>query len=122
MRSLRKLSDKRRKWLKRKMHIRKKINGSADVPRMTVYRSNRHLYIQVIDDLAGHTLASVSTKEEAFKGLKPTVESGQKLGQEIGERLKKKKIEKVVFDRNGYLYHGVVKSIADGARKAGMQF
>jgi large subunit ribosomal protein L18 len=122
MKSLRKLADKRRKWLKRKRHIRKKINGTASLPRMSVYRSNRHLYIQVIDDLAGNTLAAVSTMESDFKGLRPTVENGAKLGLEIGERLKKKKIEKIVFDRNGYLYHGVVKSIADGARKAGIQF
>ncbi|ADK80105.1 50S ribosomal protein L18 [Sediminispirochaeta smaragdinae] len=120
--SLKNVSDKRRKWLKRKRHIRKRINGTAVLPRMSVYRSNRHLYVQVIDDLAGNTIASVSTMESAFKGLKPTVENGAKIGQEIGERLKKKKIEKVVFDRNGYLYHGVVKSIADGARKAGIQF
>lgn len=122
MKSLRKLADKRRKWLKRKRHIRKKINGTASLPRMSVYRSNRHLYIQVVDDLAGNTLAAVSTMETDFKGLRPTVENGAKLGLEIGERLKKKKIEKIVFDRNGYLYHGVVKSIADGARKAGIQF
>lgn len=122
MKDLKKLSDKQRKWIKRKRHIRKKIHGTADQPRLTVYRSNRHLYVQAIDDNAGHTLAAVSTMEGDFKGLKPTVENGAKIGEEIANRLKKQKIEKAVFDRNGYLYHGVVKSIADGARKSGMQF
>lgn len=122
MKDLRKLSDKRRKLLKRKRHIRKKLHGSAEQPRLSVYRSNRHIYIQAIDDNAGNTIATVSTMEGDFKGLRPTVENGEKLGQEIGARLKKKNVEKAVFDRNGYLYHGVVKSIADGARKAGMQF
>jgi large subunit ribosomal protein L18 len=122
MKDLKKLSDKHRRWIKRKRHIRKKLHGSSEQPRLSVYRSNRNIYIQAIDDNAGNTLATVSTMEADFKGLKVNVESGEKLGQEIGARLKKKHIEKAVFDRNGYLYHGVVKSIADGARKAGMQF
>lgn len=116
-----KLNDKDRKRLHRKIHIRKTLSGTGDRPRMTVTRSNKNLYVQVIDDDEGKTLASISTMEKTFATLKPTVETGSKLGEELGKRLKDKKIAKVVFDRNGYLYHGVVKAIADGARKAGIE-
>lgn len=111
-----------RKRDKRKFHIRKKIEGTAIRPRMSVFKSNKYLYVQVIDDATGHTLASVSSLEESLKGVKRNVEGGAKIGEEIGNRLKAKNISQVVFDRNGYLYHGVVKAIADGARKAGVQF
>ena len=114
--------DKRRKRLRRKMHIRKRIRGSAACPRMTVFKSNRHTYIQVIDDDAGHTLATVSSMENELRDLKNTVEDAAKLGETIGERLKKKKITAVVFDRNGYRYHGIVKAVADGARRVGIEF
>jgi len=120
--SVRELSDKLRKRQKRKVHVRKTLSGTQEKPRMTVFRSNRHLYVQVIDDVAGHTLASISTMEEKFRALKPTVETGGVLGEELGKRLMEKNITTVVFDRNGYKYHGVVKAIADGARKAGVQF
>jgi large subunit ribosomal protein L18 len=89
---------------------------------MTVTRSNRALYIQIIDDAKGHTLASASTLEKDFRDIKPTVEGGAKLGEIMGKRLLEKNIKTVVFDRNGYLYHGVVKAMADGARKAGIEF
>lgn len=116
-----KLNDKDRKRLHRKVHIRKTLSGTTERPRMTVTRSNKNLYVQVINDDEGKTLASISTMEKTFATLKPTVETGTKLGEELGKRLKDKKIAKVVFDRNGYLYHGVVKAIADGARKAGIE-
>lgn len=116
-----KLNDKDRKRLHRKVHIRKTLSGTTDRPRMTVTRSNKNLYVQVINDDEGKTLASISTMEKTYSTLKPTVETGSKLGEELGKRLKDKKIAKVVFDRNGYLYHGVVKAIADGARKAGIE-
>lgn len=80
------------------------------------------MYVQVIDDVAGHTLVSCSTLEEQFKGLKNRVEDAFKLGEEVGKRMLEKKIDNVVFDRNGYLFHGVVKGIADGARKSGVKF
>lgn len=119
---LRKMVEKDRKRFKRKTHIRKLISGTAERPRMTVMRSNRALYMQVIDDSKGHTLASVSTLEADLKAIKPTVEGGAQLGEIMGKRLLEKNIKTVVFDRNGYLYHGVVKAMADGARKAGVQF
>ena len=119
---LRKMVEKDRKKLKRKIHIRKKISGKAERPRMTVYRSNRSLSIQIIDDEKGHTLASASTLEKELKNIKATVEGAGQLGEIMGKRLIEKNINTVVFDRSGYLYHGVVKAIADGARKAGLQF
>ncbi len=114
--------DKYRKRAKRKVHIRKHISGTATRPRMTVYRSNSHMYVQVIDDVAGHTLVSASTLEAELRELKNTVADGAKLGEVVGKRLMEKKIDTVVFDRNGFLFHGIVKSIADGARKAGVKF
>lgn len=115
-------SDKNRRHKARKVHVRKKISGNAEKPRLTVYRSNKFLYAQVIDDTKGATLVSASTLEEALKGVKPTIEGGAKLGELLASRLKEKNIGTVVFDRNGYQYHGVVKAIADGTRKGGIQF
>ncbi|WP_422478737.1 50S ribosomal protein L18 [Pleomorphochaeta sp. DL1XJH-081] len=114
--------DKNRKRAKRRVHIRKRISGTATRPRMTVFRSNSHMYVQVIDDVAGHTIVSASSLEAEMRDLKNTVADGAKLGEVVGKRLLEKKIDSVVFDRNGYLFHGIVKSIADGARKAGIKF
>ncbi|MDR1446260.1 MAG: 50S ribosomal protein L18 [Treponema sp.] len=119
---LRKMLDKDRKRLKRKVHIRKRIAGTAEKPRMTVTRSNKSLYIQVIDDARGHTLASASTLEEELRTIKVNTEGAGQLGEVMGKRLLEKNIKTVIFDRNGYLYHGLVKALADGARKAGIQF
>jgi len=119
---LRKMLEKDRKRYKRKVHIRKRVSGTVERPRMTVTRSNRSLSIQVIDDTKGHTLVSASTLEKDLKVIKPTVAGGGQLGEIIGKRLLEKNIKSVVFDRNGYLYHGVVKAMADGARKAGVEF
>ena len=119
---LKKMVEKDRKRLKRKIHIRKRISGTAERPRMTVFRSNRSLYIQVIDDDKGHTLASASTLEKELRKIKVNVEGAGKLGEVMGKRLIEKNIKAVIFDRSGYLYHGVVKAVADGARKAGLQF
>jgi len=117
-----KLNDKDRKRLKRKVHIRKRIHGTSARPRMTVFRSNSNISVQVIDDDAGTTLASVTTLEKDLAAMKANVASGTKVGEEIGRRLKEKNITSVVFDRNGYIYHGVVKAVADGARSAGIEF
>ena len=117
-----KLNDKDRKRLKRKIHIRKRLHGTAERPRMTVTRSNCNLYMQIIDDDAGKTLASISTLEKEFASLKPNTDGAAKLGEEFGKRILDKNIKTVVFDRNGYLYHGVVKALAGGARKAGVEF
>jgi large subunit ribosomal protein L18 len=119
---LRKMLEKDRKRLKRKTHIRKSISGTAERPRMSVTRNNRSLSIQIIDDIKGHTLASASTLEKDLKSLKANVEGAGQLGEIMGKRLLEKNIKKVVFDRNGYLYHGIVKAMADGARKAGIEF
>jgi large subunit ribosomal protein L18 len=119
---LRKTVEKDRKRFKRKVHIRKTISGTAERPRMTVFKSNRSLSIQVVDDSKGHTLASASTLEKELKAIKANVAGAAQLGEVMGKRLIEKNIKAVVFDRNGYLYHGIVKAMADGARKAGVQF
>jgi large subunit ribosomal protein L18 len=119
---LRKMLEKDRKRLKRKVHIRKRISGTAERPRMTVTKSNRNLSIQVIDDEKGHTLASASTLEKELNVIKATVAGAGKLGEVMGKRLLDKNIKQVVFDRNGYLYHGIIKALADGTRKAGIVF
>jgi large subunit ribosomal protein L18 len=119
---LRKTIEKDRKRLKRKVHIRKRISGTAERPRMTVFRSNRALSVQIIDDVKGCTLASASTLEKDLRGIKVTVEGAGQLGEVMGKRILEKDIKTVVFDRNGYLYHGVIKALAEGARKAGVQF
>jgi large subunit ribosomal protein L18 len=111
--------------LKRKKRIRKKVFGSQEKPRLCVFRSTRYIYAQVIDDTAGHTLASASSMEKDAKGH---LEKGNKaavakyIGKIIAERSMEKGIKKVVFDRNGFLYHGRVKAVSDGAREAGLKF
>jgi len=111
-----------------KLRLRKRIAGSEQRPRLTVYRSLAHIYVQVIDDMTGTTVASAATTEPALKsGLKGKTRGSNKagaefIGQTIAERLKEKGITKVVFDRNGYLYHGRIQAVADAARKAGLEF
>ena len=111
---------------RRRVHdrIRKKVLGTAERPRLNVYRSLNHIYVQVIDDLKGETLVSASTaegkKESRTSG--GNVASAKAIGKTIAERAKAKGISKVVFDRGGYIYHGRVKAIADAAREAGLQF
>ncbi len=92
--------------------------------RLVVYRSNNYLYAQVIDDLAGKTLCQANTNEKDFKssGSKKNIEAAKSLGKLIGTRAMEKKVEKVLFDRNGYDYHGRIKALADGAREAGLRF
>jgi len=111
--------------LRRKASIRKKVNGSTERPRLSVFRSSKHIYAQVIDDQLHKTLVTASTLDEVLeptlKGLKKS-EKAEKIGAAIAERCKLKGIEKVVFDRNGYIYHGRVLALADAARKAGLQF
>jgi large subunit ribosomal protein L18 len=117
---MKKIIDKTRKRLKRKASIRKKVKGTTARPRLTVYKSSRYTYVQVIDDDAGATLAAASNLEKEQRQMGNKVAALEKLGLLIGERLKAKNITAVVFDRNGYRYHGKVKAIADGARKAGI--
>ena len=117
-----KMNDKNRKRLHRKIHIRKSLFGTAERPRMSITRSNKNISVQVIDDNEGKTLASISTLEKEFAAIKPNTEGAAKLGEAFGSRLKEKNISKVVFDRNGYLYHGRVKELADAARSGGLKF
>lgn len=102
-----------------KARIRGKINGTAERPRMSVFRSNKAIYVQLIDDLAGHTLAAASSKG-ITEGTK--VEIAAKVGEQIAVKAKEIGVSEVVFDRNGYLFHGRVKSLADAARQAGLKF
>jgi large subunit ribosomal protein L18 len=107
-----------------KMRIRKKISGTAETPRLAVYRSNKQIYVQVIDDLKGTTLLSASSKEKevaATAGIKK-VEQAKLVGKLLAAKCKEKGIETVVFDRSGNKYHGRVKSLADAAREGGLKF
>jgi len=104
-------------------NIRKKISGTPEIPRLSVFRSNREIYVQIIDDEQGHTLTAASSRELSIAGEKATKkEKAAKVGRLIAERAKAAGIEKVVFDRGGYLYHGRVKALADEARKGGLKF
>jgi large subunit ribosomal protein L18 len=106
-----------------KLRIRKVVNGTSDCPRLTVFRSNKQMYVQVIDDVQGRTLVSASSKIEAIANQKVTkIEQAKLLGRLIAERTLEAGINSVVFDRNGYLYHGRVKSLADAAREGGLKF
>ena len=108
----------------RKIRIRKKISGTAERPRLVVFRSNAHIYAQIVDDTCGRSLAQASTLvlAKAEAGLHCNKEGAIRVGKEIARLAKEKNITKVVFDRNGYLYHGRVKAVADGAREAGLEF
>lgn len=119
------LNAKTKARLKRKKRIRKNLAGTQERPRLSVFRSSKHIYAQVIDDTQGHTLVSASSLD---KVVKETPEFENKVavagfvGKLLGERAIKKGIRKVVFDRNGFLYHGRVKAVSDGAREAGLKF
>lgn len=105
-----------------KHRVRRKVTGTAALPRLTVYRSNRGISCQVVDDAAGQTLVAASTKEKSFKGEGTKSDQAREIGKLIAERAKGKEIESVVFDRSGYLYHGRVKALAEGAREGGLKF
>ena len=107
---------------KRKMRIRKKINGTPERPRLVVFRSSKHIYAQIIDDLAGATLASASTLSLEGENIRLTVENAKLVGKKVAEEAIKKSITSVVFDRNGFVYHGRIKAVADGAREGGLNF
>lgn len=107
----------------RHKRIRKKLSGSAGRPRLSVYRSLNHIYAQIIDDLAGRTLAAASSLDDEVQGAhKGNVKTAGAVGELIGKRAAEKGIKQVVFDRSGYLYHGRVKALADAARQAGLEF
>ncbi len=110
---------------RRKQSIRKKVAGTTERPRLSVFRSAKHIYAQVVDDVSGKVLATASTLDETIKGEaagQKKTERAKKVGAAIAFRLKARGIEKVVFDRNGYIYHGRVQALADAAREAGLKF
>ena len=114
--------DSKKARQKRHTRVRAKISGTAECPRLNVFRSLQHIYAQIIDDVAGKTLVAAATNEKDFGGYGGNVEAAKKLGGIIAERALKAGIENVVFDRGGYLYHGRVKALADGAREGGLKF
>ncbi len=120
-----KVELKKKKREKIKMRVRKKVRGTAEKPRLTVYKSNKYIYVQAIDDDGGRTIASASSIEKDFREKQDRtkgIEASKLVGEMIAERLISKGIKKVVFDRNGYKYHGKVKALADGARGKGLEF
>ncbi|CAN5390084.1 50S ribosomal protein L18 [soil metagenome] len=119
------MSTLNRKAVRRRIHfrIRKKVSGTPQRPRLAVHFSNKHVYAQLIDDVAGKTLAAASTAEKGLEGgPSATVATATKIGEAIAERAKSQQIENVVFDRGGFIYHGKVKALADAAREKGLKF
>jgi large subunit ribosomal protein L18 len=116
--------DRKQTRIKRHMRIRRRLNGSAERPRLCVYRSNKHIYVQIVDDASHATLVSASTLDADLKDLKKTWdrESAKSVGALIAKRAKAKGINAVVFDRGGYIYHGRVAAVAEAAREAGLEF
>ncbi len=110
--------------LRRQARVRKKIRGTDARPRLSVFRSNRHIYVQAISDESGRTLAAASTLSPELRelALRPNRSAARMVGELIGKKCKELGIESVVFDRNGFLYHGRVREVAEGARSAGLQF
>lgn len=108
---------------KRKRRLRASIEGTLERPRLSVFRSNQHIYVQLVDDIKGHTLATASTVEEEFREkVGNTLEGAKKIGNVIAKRAIGKNISKIVFDRSGYLFHGRIKALADAAREGGLKF
>ncbi|GAB6184019.1 50S ribosomal protein L18 [Thermodesulfovibrio hydrogeniphilus] len=120
------MRDKRESRERRHKRIRKKVIGTPERPRLCIFRSLNHIYAQVIDDTTGKTLVSASTVEKEMRNIKPgnksNIEFAKKVGELIAERALNSGITKVVFDRAGYKYHGIVKALADAAREKGLQF
>ena len=119
-----KTSSRLLKRQRRKGSIRKNLSGTTERPRLTVFRTSKHIYAQIVDDQTGATVASASTQSKAFKGkgYKGNSDAAAKVGSLIAKAGKKAGVEKVVFDRNGYLFHGRVKALADAAREGGLDF
>ncbi|MDE6035117.1 MAG: 50S ribosomal protein L18 [Ruminococcus sp.] len=114
--------DSNKARLKRHRRVRAKISGTAERPRLNVFRSSKHIYAQLIDDVNGVTLASASSMDKGFEGNGGNIEAARKVGEMIAKNALEKGITDVVFDRGGYLYHGRVKELADGARENGLKF
>ena len=117
-----KKTDRKMERARRHLRVRRKISGTAERPRLCVYRSNTNLYVQVIDDVAGNTIVSASTLDKEVKNKHANKEAAKELGALIAKKAADKKIETVVFDRGGYIYHGVIKELAEAAREGGLKF
>lgn len=120
------MSSKERQRKKRHRHIRRKVSGTGERPRLCVHRSSKNLYVQVVDDTRSHTLFSFSTMDKQFASARPAtggkMSQAEKLGEFYADKLKEKGIQKISFDRGGYAYHGRVKALADSLRQGGIQF
>ena len=114
--------NKKAMRMKRHVRVRGKVSGTSERPRLNVFRSNANIYAQIIDDVNGVTLVSANTLEKDFEGAAGNCEAAKKVGLVLAERAKAKGIEAVVFDRGGYVYHGRVAALAEGAREAGLNF
>ena len=117
--------EKNKIRLRKHARVRKKISGTAETPRLNIFRSSKHIYAQIIDDVSGTTLVAASTPDDALKGkldYKGNKEAAKEVGKLIASKAIDKGIKQVVFDRGGYLYHGRIKELADGAREAGLEF
>ena len=114
--------DTRSQRLKRHKRVRSKVSGTAARPRLNVFRSEKHIYAQIIDDTAGRTLVSASSVEKGFEGSGSNKAAARQVGKTVAERAVKAGIEEVVFDRGGYIYHGRVQELAEGAREGGLKF
>ncbi len=119
---MKRLVEKQKRRLKRKKRIRKTVSGTSIIPRVIIYRSNKYVYVQAIDDISGNTIEAVSNLESENKNIKSNVSEVGAIGKILGEKLKSKNIDQIVFDRNGFKYHGIVKSVAEGIREAGIKF
>ena len=117
-----KKTDRKMERTRRHIRVRRKISGTAERPRLCVFRSNSNLYVQLVDDVAGNTLAQASTLDKEVKTKHANKEAAKEVGTLIAKKAIEKNIKKVVFDRGGYIYHGVVKELAEAAREAGLEF
>ena len=117
-----KIIDKNKSRLRRHKRVRAKISGTAECPRLNVFRSSQHIYAQIIDNVKGVTLVAASSTEKGFEGFGGNVEAAKKVGLMIAEKAKAAGITDVVFDRGGYVYHGRVAALAEGAREGGLNF
>lgn len=115
-------ADRNKARLKRHLRVRSKISGTAECPRLDVFRSAKNIYAQIIDDVAGVTLAAASTLDKDFTGNGGNKDAARKIGEMIAKRAAEKGITEVVFDRGGYIFHGRVKELAEGAREGGLKF
>jgi len=115
-------TDRKFERTRRHLRVRRKISGTAERPRLCVYKSNKNIYAQIIDDVAGNTLVAASTADKEVKTKHANIEAAKEVGKLIAKRATDKKIDTVVFDRGGFIYHGIVKEFAEAAREGGLKF